>query len=154
MSPKVCSILMLGSYLMAFFGAMANTGCVLRLTFCDANTINHYFCDILPLLQLSCSSTYLNELVIFISVGIDIIVSSVTIFVSYGCILSTILHISSPEVRSKTFSTCSSHIFVVSLYFGSGAFAYHQPSSFGLMGEGKISSVFYTNVVPLMNPFI
>ncbi|XP_022369052.1 olfactory receptor 145-like, partial [Enhydra lutris kenyoni] len=154
MSPKVCSILMLGSYLMAFLGAMANTGCVLRLTFCDANTVNHYFCDILPLLHLSCSSTYVNELVIFISVGIDIIVPSVTIFVSYGFILSSILRISSPEGRSKTFSTCSSHIFAVSLYFGSGAFAYLQPSSVGSMGEGKISSVFYTNVVPLMNPFI
>ena len=59
MSPKVCSSLMLGSYLVAFSGAMAHTGCMLRLTFCDANTINHYFCDILPLLELSCTSTYI-----------------------------------------------------------------------------------------------
>ncbi|XP_047548044.1 olfactory receptor 145-like [Lutra lutra] len=154
MSPKVCSILMLGSYFMAFSGATAHIGCMLRLTFCDANTVNHYFCDILPLLQLSCTSTYVNELVVFIVVGIDIIVPSVTIFVSYGCILSNILRISSTEGRSKAFSTCSSHIFAVSLYFGSGAFVYLKPSSVGSMGEGKISSVFYTNVVPLMNPFI
>nr|XP_055162068.1 olfactory receptor 145-like [Nyctereutes procyonoides] len=154
MSPKVCSLLMLGSYLMAFSGAMAHTGCMLRLTFCDANTINHYFCDILPLLQLSCTSTYVNELVVFIVVGVNIIVPTVTIFVSYGFILSSTLRISSTEGRSKAFSTCSSHIIAVSLFFGSGAFMYLKPSSAGSMDEGKISSLFYTNVVPLMNPFI
>ncbi|XP_034523602.1 olfactory receptor 8B3-like [Ailuropoda melanoleuca] len=154
MSPKVCSSLMLGSYLMAFLDATAHTGCMLRLNFCDANTINHYLCDILPLLQLSCTSTYINELVVFIVEGINVIVPTVTIFVSYGFILSSILHISSTEGRSKAFSTCSSHIVAVSLFFGSGAFMYLKPSSAGSMDEGKISSVFYTNVVPLMNPFI
>uniref|UniRef100_A0A8C5VP76 Olfactory receptor n=1 Tax=Microcebus murinus TaxID=30608 RepID=A0A8C5VP76_MICMU len=155
MSPKVlCCNLMLGSYLMAFSGAMAHTGCMLRLTFCDANTINHYFCDILPVLQLSCTSTYVNELEVFIVAGINIIVPSVTIFISYSCILSNILQISSKEGRSKAFSTCSSHIAAVSFFFGSGAFMYLKPSSAGTMNEGKISSVFYTNVVPMMNPLI
>ncbi|XP_004413748.1 PREDICTED: olfactory receptor 8B3-like [Odobenus rosmarus divergens] len=154
MSSKVCSSLMFGSYLMAFSGAMAHTGCMLRLTFCDANTINHYFCDILPLLRLSCTRTYVNELVVFIVAGINVIVPSVTIFVSYGFILSSILHISSMEGRSKAFSTCSSHIVAVSLFFGSCAFMYLKPSTAGSMDEGKISSIFYTNTVPLMNPFI
>ncbi|XP_045872563.1 LOW QUALITY PROTEIN: olfactory receptor 145-like [Meles meles] len=154
MSPRGCSILMLGSYLKAFLDAMAHTGCMLRLTFCDANTINHYLCDILPLLQLSCTSTYVNELVVFISLSISVIVPSVTIFVSYGFILSSILHISSTEGRSKAFSTCSSHIIAVSFFFGSGAFMYLQPSSAGSMDEGKISSVFYTIAVPMVNPFI
>nr|XP_017500285.2 olfactory receptor 8B3-like [Manis javanica] len=154
MSPKVCSSLMLGSYLVAFSGSMAHTGCLLRLTFCDANTINHYFCDILPVLQLSCTSTYINELVVFIVAGSNIVVPSLTIFVSYGFILSSILHISSTEGRSKAFSTCSSHIIAVSLFFGSCAFMYLQPSSAGSMDMGKISSVFYTSVVPMMNPLI
>ncbi|NP_001375979.1 olfactory receptor family 8 subfamily B member 1O [Canis lupus familiaris] len=154
MSPNVCSLLMLGSYLMAFSGAMAHTGCMLRLTFCDANTINHYLCDILPLLQLSCTSTYVNELVVLIVEGINVIVPTVTIFVSYGFILSSILRISSTEGRSKAFSTCTAHIIAVTLFFGSGAFMYLKPSSAGSMDEGKISSVFYTNVVPMMNPFI
>ncbi|XP_004019534.3 olfactory receptor 8B8-like [Ovis aries] len=152
MSPKMCSSLMLGSYLMAFSGAMAHTGCMLRLTFCDANTIDHYLCDILPMLQLSCTSTYMNELVVFIVVGINIIVPSLTIFVSYGLILSNILQICSTEGRSKAFSTCSSHIIAVSLFFGSGAIMYLKPSSAGSMHVGKISSVFYTNAVPMMNP--
>ncbi|XP_069921462.1 olfactory receptor 8B3-like isoform X2 [Oryctolagus cuniculus] len=154
MSQKVCANLMLGSYLMAFAGAMAHTGCILRLTFCDANTINHYFCDLIPLLELSCTNTYVNEVEIFIVVGINIIVPSLTIFLSYGFILSSILHISSTEGRSKAFSTCSSHIVAVSLFFGSGAFMYLKPSSAGSMDEGKVSSVFYTTVVPLMNPLI
>ncbi|XP_040833111.1 olfactory receptor 8B3-like [Ochotona curzoniae] len=154
MSPKVCFHLILGSYLMAFSGAMAHTGCVLRLTFCDANMINHYFCDLIPLLELSCTSTYVNEVEIFIVVGINIIVPSFTIFISYGFILSSILHISSTEGRSKAFSTCSSHLIAVSLFFGSGAFMYLKPSSSGSMDEGKISSVFYTIVVPMMNPLI
>uniref|UniRef100_G1SH71 Olfactory receptor n=1 Tax=Oryctolagus cuniculus TaxID=9986 RepID=G1SH71_RABIT len=154
MSQKVCANLMLGSYLMAFAGAMAHTGCILRLTFCDANTINHYFCDLIPLLELSCTSTYVNEVEIFIVVGINIIVPSLTIFISYGFILSSILRISSTEGRSKAFSTCSSHIVAVSLFFGSGAFMYLNPSSSGSMDEGKVSSVFYTIVVPMTNPLI
>ncbi|XP_012608008.1 olfactory receptor 8B8-like [Microcebus murinus] len=154
MSPKVCCNLMLGSYLMALSGAMAHTGCMLRLTFCDANTINHYFCDILPMLHLSCTSTYVNEMVVFIVGGINITVPSLTIFISYGCILSNILQISSKESRSKAFSTCSSHIVAVSLFFGSGAFMYLRPSSAGFINEGKIYSVLYTNVVPMMNPLI
>ncbi|XP_032765597.1 olfactory receptor 8B3-like [Rattus rattus] len=154
MSPKICSYLLLGSYLMAFSGAMAHTGFMLRLTFCEANTINHYFCDILPVMQLSCTSTYVNELEVLIVVGINILVPSITIFISYGFILSSIFHINSNEGRSKAFSTCSSHIIAVSLFFGSGAFMYLKPSSVGSMDERKISSVFYTNVVPMMNPLI
>ncbi|XP_037695030.1 olfactory receptor 8B3-like [Choloepus didactylus] len=154
MSPKLCANLMFGLYLMAFSGAMAHTGCMLRLTFCDANTINHYFCDILPVLQLSCTSTYVNELVLFIVASINIFVPSLTIFLSYGFILCSILHINSTEGRSKAFSTCSSHIIAVSLFFGSCVFMYLQPSSARSMNEGKISSVFYTNVIPMMNPLV
>ncbi|XP_052518449.1 olfactory receptor 8B3-like [Budorcas taxicolor] len=153
MSPKVCFSLMFGSYLMAFFEATTLIGCMLRLTFCDANTINHYLCDIYPLLQLSCTNTYIIELEVIIVSGINITVPSLTIFVSYGLILTNILHISSTEGRSKAFSTCSSHIIAVSLFFGSSAFVYLKPSSVSA-DDGKISSVFYTNVIPMMNPLI
>ncbi|XP_057622931.1 olfactory receptor 145-like [Chionomys nivalis] len=154
MSPKTCSYLMLGSYFMGLSGAMIHTGCVLRLTFCDANTINHYFCDLLPLLQLSCTSTYVNEIELFIVTGKDIIVPTVIIFTSYGFILSSILKIRSTEGRSKAFSTCSSHIIAVSMFFGSSAFMYLKPSSAVSMGEAKFSSIFYSIVVPMMNPLI
>ncbi|EDL25462.1 olfactory receptor 908 [Mus musculus] len=154
MSPKVCSYLMLGSYIMGFSGAMIHTGWMLRLTFCDRSIINHYFCDLLPLLQLSCTNTYANEIEIIIVGGIDIIVPSIIIFTSYGFVLSNIFQMRSTEGRSKAFSTCSSHIVVVSLFFGSGAFMYLQPSSPESMDQGKRSSVFYTILVPMMNPLI
>ncbi|KAL1782614.1 olfactory receptor 145-like, partial [Sigmodon hispidus] len=154
LSPKVCSYLMLGSYFMGLSGAMIHTGCILRLTFCDENTINHYFCDVLPLLQLSCTSTYVNEIELFIVTGKDIIVPTVIIFTSYGLILSSILKIRSTESRYKAFSTCSSHMLAVCLFFGSGAFMYLKPTSTVSMDEGKFSSIFYTMVVPMMNPLI
>ncbi|XP_032765643.1 olfactory receptor 145-like isoform X3 [Rattus rattus] len=154
MSPKVCSYLMFGSYIMGFSGAMIHTGWILRLTFCDRNIINHYFCDLLPLLQLSCTNTYANEVEIIVVGGIDIIVPSVIIFTSYAFILSNIFQMRSTEGRSKAFSTCSSHIIAVSLFFGSGAFMYLQPSSPESMDQGKRSSIFYTILVPMMNPLI
>ncbi|XP_031199656.1 olfactory receptor 8B3-like [Mastomys coucha] len=154
MSPKVCSYLMLASYLMGFSDGMIHTGCVLRLTFCDGNTINHYFCDLLPLLQLSCTSTYVNEIEVLIVAGKNIIVPTVIIFTSYGFILSSILKIRSTAGMSKAFSTCSSHITAVSLFFGSCAYMYLKPSSSGSLDQGKISSVFYNIVVPMMNPLI
>ncbi|XP_038179703.1 olfactory receptor 8B3-like [Arvicola amphibius] len=154
MSPKLCLNFMFGSYFIAFSNAVAHTVCMLRLRFCDAHTINHYFCDIPPLLQLSCTSTYANELVILVAGSINIFVPTSTLFISYGFILSSIIHIRSSEGRSKAFSTCSSHILAVSLFFVSGALEYFKPSSAGSKNEGKISSVFYTNVVPMMNPLI
>ncbi|XP_049986484.1 olfactory receptor 8B3-like [Alexandromys fortis] len=154
MSPKLCLKLMLGSYFIAFSNAVAHTECMLRLTFCGANTINHYFCDIPPLLQLSCTSTYANELVSLVAGSINIIVPTSTIFMSYGFILYSIFHIRSSEGRSKAFSTCNSHIIDVSLFYDSGAIEYFKPSSAGSENEGKISSVLYTNVVPMMNPLI
>ncbi|XP_048223649.1 LOW QUALITY PROTEIN: olfactory receptor 8B3-like [Perognathus longimembris pacificus] len=154
MSPNVCSYLIRGSYLVAFSGSMVNFGCVLRLTFCDKNIINHNFCDVQPLLQLSCTSTYVTELEIFIAAVINIIVPTFTILISYAFIISSILNMSSSEGRSKAFSNCSSHIIAVSLFFGSGEFMCLKPSSAGSLDEGKISSVFYTIVVPMMNTFI
>ncbi|XP_037694824.1 olfactory receptor 145-like [Choloepus didactylus] len=153
-SPQVCSLLAAIVYVVAFIGAWAHTGCMLRLTFCNANTINHYMCEILPLLELSCTSTHINELVVFIVVGFDVGVPTITITVSYTFIISSILHIRSTEGRSKAFSTCSSHIIVVSIFFGSGAFMYLNPSSVLSMDQGKVSTVFYTIVVPMLNPLI
>nr|XP_048305025.1 olfactory receptor 8B4-like [Myodes glareolus] len=154
MSPKVCTLLMLGSYMIGFAGAMAHTGNMLRLNFCASNIIHHYLCEVLPLLQLSCTSTYANKLVFFIVVGVVITVSSISIFISYALILSNILSIPSAEGRSKAFGTCASHVVAVALFFGSGAFTYLTNSFPGSMEEGRFASVFYTNVVPMFNPLI
>ncbi|XP_036893934.1 olfactory receptor 145-like [Sturnira hondurensis] len=153
-SPQVCLFLLLGVYRMAVLGAMAHTVNMLFLTFCADNLINHYMCDILPLLELSCNSSYMNTLVVFTLVAIDIGVPTVTIFLSYGFILSSIFHISSTEGRSKAFSTCSSHIIALSLFFDSGIFAYLKPPSIIPLDQDKICTLFYTTVVPMLNPLI
>ncbi|XP_032141664.1 olfactory receptor 8B3 [Sapajus apella] len=152
MSHQACSMLTFAAYIMGLAGATAHTGCMLRLTFCSANIINHYLCDIIPLLQLSCTSTYVNEVVVLV-VGINITVPSFTILISYVFIVTSILHIKSSQGRSKAFSTCSSHVIALSLFFGSAAFMYLKYSS-GSTEQGKVSSVFYTPVVPMLNPLI
>ncbi|XP_058400429.1 olfactory receptor 8B3-like [Diceros bicornis minor] len=154
MSKQDCLILLVGAYEMGFVGAMAHTICMLKLIFCDGNIINYYMCDISPLLQLSCTSTYSNELVVFIVVGINVVVPSLTIAISYTLILSDILCIRSTVSRSKAFSTCSSHIIVVSLFFGSSAFMYLKPSPAGSLDQDKVFTVFYTIIGRMMNPFI
>ncbi|XP_022368833.1 olfactory receptor 8B12-like [Enhydra lutris kenyoni] len=154
MSPQVFFLLLLGVYGMGVFGAVAHMGNLMFITFCADNLVNHYMCDIIPLLELSCNSSYINLLVVFIVVTIGIGVPIVTIFISYGFILSSILHISSTEGRSKAFSTCNSHIIVVSLFFGSRAFMYLKPLSILPLDQEKVSSVFYTAVVPMFNPLI
>uniref|UniRef100_A0A8D0W8M3 Olfactory receptor n=1 Tax=Sus scrofa TaxID=9823 RepID=A0A8D0W8M3_PIG len=154
MSPQVCSLLMFGSYVMGFAGAMVHTGNMVKLSFCDSNLINHYMCDIVPLLQLSCSSAYANELVDSIIVSTVVLISSLIIFFSYALILSNILHISSAQGWSKAFSTCGSHIITVAFFYGSGLFTHLKTSSDGSMCQGKFFSIFYTNIVPMLNPLI
>ncbi|KAM9079798.1 LOW QUALITY PROTEIN: olfactory receptor 8B12 [Megaptera novaeangliae] len=153
MSQKVCLLLLLGVYVMGFSGAMAHTGSIANLTFCADNLVNHFMCDIPALLELSYNSTYVHELVVFIFVATVIGMPIVTIFIS-ALILSSILHIHSTEGRSKAFSMCSSHIIVVSFFFGSGAFVYLKPPSILPLDQGKVSSLFYTIVVPMLNPLI
>ncbi|XP_056682102.1 olfactory receptor 8B3-like [Monodelphis domestica] len=154
MSHQVCSCLLGWAYVMGFAGAMAQTGFMLKVSFCDDNIINHYMCHASALLPLSCTSTYINELVVLIVVGTNVIVPSVTIFTSYVLILSSILNISSSEGRSKAFSTCSSHVMVVAIFFGSASFTYLKPFYSQTVDQGKVSSVFYTNIVPMLNPLI
>ncbi|XP_014704108.1 olfactory receptor 8G1-like [Equus asinus] len=154
MSHQVCFSLILGVYIIGLICAFAHTGCMLRVNFCKFYVINHYFCDLLPLLKLSCSSTDVNELLILCVGTFNIFAPSLTILSSYIFIISRILHIHSTEGRSKAFSTCSSHMLAVLLFFGSCAFMYLQPSSVGSMDQGKVSSVFYTIVVPMLNPLI
>lgn len=122
MSHQVCLTQMVGAYAMGLVGTMAHTGCMLRLSFCDGNIIDRYTCDIPPLLQLSCACTYINELVVFVVVGVNVIVPSLTNSIYYTLILSNILCICSTAGGFKAFSTCSSHIILVSLFFGSSAF--------------------------------
>uniref|UniRef100_A0A4X1VDC1 Olfactory receptor n=1 Tax=Sus scrofa TaxID=9823 RepID=A0A4X1VDC1_PIG len=154
MSYQRCFQLTVGVYILAITGSTVHTGFMLRLLFCKANVVNHYFCDLFPLLELSCSSIYINQLLVILLSAFNILTPSLTILASYVFILSSILQIHSTEGRSKAFSTCSSHISAVAVFFGSAAFMYLQPSSVSSMDQGKVSSVFYTCIVPMLNPLI
>ncbi|XP_013366440.1 PREDICTED: olfactory receptor 8G1-like isoform X1 [Chinchilla lanigera] len=154
MSHQACFSLILGVYIIGVVCASAHTGCMVRVHFCKLNVINHYFCDLPPLLKLSCSSTYINELLILCFGTFNIFAPSLTILTSYMFIIASILRIRSTTGRSKAFSTCSSHVSAVAVFFGSAAFMYLQPSSDSSMDQGKVSSVFYTIVVPMLNPLI
>nr|XP_010596286.1 olfactory receptor 150-like [Loxodonta africana] len=154
MSYQVCFWLVVEVYILGLVGATAHTGCMLRVIFCKAKIINHYFCDVFPLLELSCSSTYINELVLLCFSAFNIFAPVLTILGSYVSIIASILRIRSTEGRSKAFSTCSSHISAVTIFYGSLAFMYLQPSTLSSMDQGKMSSVFYTIIVPMLNPLI
>ncbi|XP_012400552.1 olfactory receptor 8D1-like [Sarcophilus harrisii] len=154
MSPRVCYILVTGVYTMGTFAALVHTCCMARLSFCGPNMIKHYFCDIIPLLKLSCSSTYINELVVM-TVGIfNVISTTAAIFISYSFILTSILRMQSAEGRSKAFSTCSSHLTAVAVFYGTMIFMYLKPPSSSNMTQEKVASVFYTIVIPMLNPLI
>ncbi|XP_020008956.1 olfactory receptor 8G50-like [Castor canadensis] len=154
MSYQVCSWMVVGVYGIGLIGATAHTMCMLRLVFCMDDIINHYFCDFLPLLKLSCSSTFVNEIVGLCFSAFNIFFPTLTIISSYIFIIASILCISSTEGRSKAFSTCSSHISAVAVFFGSLTFMYLQPSSVSSIDQWKVSSVFYTVIVPMLNPLI
>uniref|UniRef100_A0A8C6I5H7 Olfactory receptor n=1 Tax=Mus spicilegus TaxID=10103 RepID=A0A8C6I5H7_MUSSI len=154
MSYRVCSWMIFGVYIMAFIGATSHTVCMLRVHFCKTDVINHYFCDIYPLLELSCSDTFINEVVLLCFSVFNFLIPTLTILSSYIFIIASILRIKSTEGRYKAFSTCSSHISAVAIFFGSTAFMYLQPSSVNSMDQGKVSSVFYSIVVPMLNPLI
>uniref|UniRef100_A0A8D0UBJ5 Olfactory receptor n=1 Tax=Sus scrofa TaxID=9823 RepID=A0A8D0UBJ5_PIG len=154
MSHQTCFSLSVGVYTLGLVGAFSHTGCMLRVYFCKWDVINHYFCDLLPLLQLSCSSTYVHKLLILCFGTLNIFAPILSILSSYTFIIASILRMHSTQGRSKAFSTCSSHMLAVVLFYGSAAFMYLQPSSVSSMDQGKVSSVFYTTVVPMLNPLI
>ncbi|XP_037757404.1 olfactory receptor 1038-like [Chelonia mydas] len=154
MCRQLCKQLVAGVYTVGVVDLMIYMCCTFQLSFCSSNIINHFFCDILPLLALSCSDTHVNEIVLFAFMSCIAVSSFVTVLLSYVYIISTILQIRSAEGRHKAFSTCSFHLTSVVLYFGTLFFMYLRSTSSYSMDTDKVTSVFYTLVIPMLNPFI
>ncbi|XP_042639084.1 olfactory receptor 12-like [Orycteropus afer afer] len=154
MSHQICIILVVGSYLWGIVNAVTQTTMTFRLPFCGSNEINDFFCDVLPLLSLSCSDTLINQLVLLGLCGSIIVSTFLIISVSYICIISAILRIRTVQGRQKAFSTCASHLTGVCLFFGTVFFMYAQPSAILAMEQSKVVSIFYTIVIPMLNPVI
>ncbi|NP_001375864.1 olfactory receptor family 5 subfamily P member 5 [Canis lupus familiaris] len=154
MSSRVCIILLAASYLGGCVNASSFTGCLLSLTFCGPNKINHFFCDFPPLVKLSCTHIYVAETSPAILAGSIIVITLFIIAISYLYILHSVLNMRSPEGRHKAFSTCTSHLSAVTLFYGTVTFVYVIPKSDYSSDHIKVVSVFYTVVIPMLNPLI
>ncbi|XP_028562052.2 olfactory receptor 5AR1-like [Podarcis muralis] len=154
MSKRVCGRLMAMAYFIGMADAMIHTCCTFQLPFCKSNIINHFFCDEPALLLLSCSDTYNNELILFVLFGCILASSLGMVLVSYVYILGTIVRMRSAEGRRKAFSTCASHLTAVGIFHGTILFMYFRPSSTLSLDQDKWASVFYTVVIPMLNPLI
>ncbi|XP_051476805.1 olfactory receptor 1044-like [Apus apus] len=154
MGGWMCWSLVAGSYAVAAVHAATHTTFVFTFSFCHSHVINHYFCDIAPLLALSCSNTSTYEVVILALVSINCFSTVTVIFVSYAFIVPAVLKIRSAEGRRKAFSTCTSHLLVVTMFYGAILFMYLRPSSTFALEGNKVATLFYTVVTPTLNPLI
>ncbi|XP_030398887.1 olfactory receptor 10C1-like [Gopherus evgoodei] len=153
MSSSVCGKLVVGSYVCGTVVGLVHTIITFSSPFCGL-LINHFFCNIQPLLELLCGDTFLNEVQVIVVAVFAIMVAFLLVILSYVCILSTIFKMLSAEGRLKAFSTCSSHLVVVTLSYGSASFMYLRPKSTDSPPVDKLFSLFYTIVTPFLNPMI
>ncbi|XP_067151418.1 olfactory receptor 5J3-like [Apteryx mantelli] len=154
MSPGLCTGLVAGCYLAGLLNATIHTSGLLQLSFCGPHVINNFYCDGPPLLVLSSTDTWLNEVVMFVFVGFNLTTTNLLIITSYTRIAVTIVRMRSAEGRRKACSTCASHLAAITIFYVSAAFNYMQPSSMNSMERRKIASIFYNIIVPMLNPLI
>ncbi|NWR80938.1 O1052 protein, partial [Centropus unirufus] len=154
MPKRVCLQLVAGSYVGGFLNSLIQVCCLLPLPFCGPNVINHYFCDTNPLLQLTCSDEHLNELLLVTFNGTISMSVLCFIIISYVYILLSILRIHSAKGRHKAFSTCASHLLAVTLFYVPAGLSHKQPGSKYSLEMEKVTTVFYTLIVPMLNPLI
>ncbi|XP_055450500.1 olfactory receptor 5K3-like [Psammomys obesus] len=154
MSKKLCLQMTTGAYIAGNLHPMIEVGLLLRLTFCRSHVINHFFCDVLPLYRISCTDPHINELILLTLAGSIQVFTITIVLVSYFYILFTIFNMKSKEGRGKALSTCASHFLSVSIFYGSLLFMYAQPHSDNEGDKDIPVAIFYTLVIPLLNPFI
>ncbi|XP_075139636.1 olfactory receptor 5AR1-like [Leptodactylus fuscus] len=153
MSRMVCIYLAAASWTLGFINSLIHVIYTFQMSFCRSHQINHFFCELPPFLRISCSDTWLHEIAMYISATIIAILSFFLILISYIHIVSTILKVSS-HGRYKALSTCSSHIIVVSVYYGTLMIMYLRPRTSSSSDIDKYISVLYTTVTPMLNPII
>ncbi|KAL6083847.1 hypothetical protein STEG23_006377 [Scotinomys teguina] len=154
MTNTMCALLVSGSYMNGILQASIHVYFTFHLSFCHSNVVNNFFCDIPALLTLSCSDIYNNEIVLFILSAYNVAFTLLVIITSYILIFIAILRMRSAEGRKKAISTCASHLTTVSIFYGTTIFMYLQPSSSHSMDTDKMASVFYTMVIPMLNPLV
>ncbi|XP_068952876.1 olfactory receptor 6C2-like [Petaurus breviceps papuanus] len=154
MNSKVCNQLLVSSWLAGLMIILPPLSLGLQLEFCDSNVVDHFYCDTFPMLQISCTDTQLIEGVVLIDAILTLIITLLLVVLSYAFIVRTILRFPSAQQRKKAFSTCSSHMIVVSISYGSCIFMYIKSSAKEKVALNKVVSVLMASVAPVMNPFI
>ncbi|KAM8980869.1 olfactory receptor 2A1/2A42-like [Sarcophilus harrisii] len=154
MSWRMCGSLTITSWVCGSLLALVHVLLLLRLPFCGPREINHFFCEILSVLKLACADIWLNKLVIFIASVFILVVPLCLVLISYTHIFSAVLRIQSGEGRKKAFSTCSSHLCVVGLFFGNAIITYMTPNTKNSEEQQKILFLFYSFFNPTLNPLI
>ncbi|XP_049636696.1 olfactory receptor 5D18 [Suncus etruscus] len=154
MSQKLCVMLVVGSYAWGLLCSLILTCSAIKLSFQGFNIINHFFCEFSSLLSLSCSDTHVNQLLLFIFATFNEVSTLLIILMSYVFIVVTILKMHSASGRRKAFSTCASHLTAITIFHGTILFLYCVPNSKNSRHTVKVASVFYTVVIPMLNPLI
>ncbi|XP_022362884.1 olfactory receptor 10AG1-like [Enhydra lutris kenyoni] len=154
MNHKVCVQLVAACWITGILVEIGQTCQIFSLPYCGSNQINHFFCDIPPLLSLACGDTFLNEMLVFTVAMLFVMIPFLLILGSYSKIISTILRLPSATGRTKAFSTCSSHVIIVAMFFGSAIITYLRPKTKHSSRTDKFLSLFYTIVTPMFNPMI
>ncbi|XP_050004942.1 olfactory receptor 5H2-like [Alexandromys fortis] len=154
MTNRLCICLLILSFLGGIIYASIHEGFLFLLTFCNSNIVHHFYCDIIPLLKISCTDSTLNFQLVFVLAGLIQAFTIVIVLVSYTLVLFTILQRKSVQGIRKAFSTCGAHLLSVSLYYGPLLFMYVLPPSQEADDQDIIDSVLYTVLIPLLNPII
>ncbi|XP_008271484.2 olfactory receptor 5B17-like [Oryctolagus cuniculus] len=154
MTTNACTHLVICSYVFGFLTAAVDIADTFCLSFCKSNVIHHFFCDIPAVMTLTCSDKYINELIFFLISSFNIFFALLVILISYMFIFITILKMRSGEGYQKALLTCASHLTAVSIFYGTVIIMYLQPSSSHSMDTDKVESVFYTMVIPMLNPIV
>ncbi|XP_027695842.1 olfactory receptor 10R2-like [Vombatus ursinus] len=154
MNWRTCRLLAATCGVNGLLMSVVGTTLVFILPFCNSNKINHYFCEISPLIHLACGDTHVNEMIIFICGVLVLVVPLIFVCISYGFIVSTILRIPSRAGKGKAFSTCASHLAVVIVHYGCASFIYLRPSSKVISDKDQLVTVIYAVITPLLNPMV
>ncbi|XP_007518753.1 olfactory receptor 10AG1-like [Erinaceus europaeus] len=154
MNHKMCICLAVGSWVSGIPFQIGQTWLIFSMHFCGSNQIDHFFCDVPPVLKLACGNTSVNEISIYVATVLIIVTPFMLIIASYSKIIATIQKLPTASGREKAFSTCSSHLLVVVLFFGSAIVTYFRSKSNQSAATDKLLSLFYTVMIPMFNPMI
>nr|XP_019574453.1 PREDICTED: olfactory receptor 5B2-like [Rhinolophus sinicus] len=154
MTTSMCARLAIGSYVCGFLNAAFHVGDIFSLFFCKSNIVHHFFCDVPAVMALSCSDKHISEVLLVFMSSFNVFFALLVILISYLFIFITILKMHSAQGHLKALSTCASHLTAVSIFYGTIIFMYLQPSSSHSMDTDKMASVFYTMIIPMLNPVV